>query len=58
MALSAGAQAKTGTKCPQGGIWHPLNKPKETRSIGINNVMPPNSEGGSQIWVLKIPTGG
>lgn len=50
--------AKTGEKCPHGGIWHPKGKPNETRAIGVGNTMPPNAEGGSQIWVLKTPTGG
>jgi hypothetical protein len=30
---------------PQGGVWHPVSNAKETRSIGIGNVMPPTPKG-------------
>ena len=50
-------EAKTGEKCPQGGTWHPKDCPSSTRSIGVGNKMPPASEGCSEVWVLKTPTG-
>jgi hypothetical protein len=56
MALPPGTKANTGEKCPQGGIWHPIGNPKDTRSIGINNVMPPTPNG-EEYWVLKNSTG-
>jgi hypothetical protein len=54
--LPAGTKAKTGEKCPQGGNWHPVGNPREERSIGIGNVMPPTPKGETH-WVLKTPTG-
>ena len=56
MALPAGTKANTGDKCPQGGVWHPVGNPREERSIGIGNVMPPTPNGETH-WVLKTPTG-
>lgn len=32
MTIKAGT--KTGEKCPQGGMWHPVGNPSETLSIG------------------------
>ncbi len=48
--------AKTGEKCPQGGIWNPVDEPDKTRAIGIGNRMPPTQDGDT-LWVLKMPTG-
>ncbi|UST77256.1 hypothetical protein [Pseudomonas siliginis] len=56
MALPAGTTANTGESCPQGGIWHPVGNPSETRAIGINNKMPPTPAGETH-WVLQTPTG-
>ncbi len=56
MTLPAGTKARTGEKCPQGGVWHPVGNTKETRSIGIGNVMPPTPNKETH-WVLKAPTG-
>jgi hypothetical protein len=48
--------AKTGEKCPKGGLWYPEGKPEdETSAIGIENKMPP-IEGGDT-WVLGTPSG-
>ena len=49
-------KAKTGEKCPQGGIWHPLGKPHKKRSIGTGNVMPSTDEGDT-LWTLETPSG-
>jgi len=46
--------AKTGEKCPKGGLWHPKGKPEETYAIGISNIMPP-IEGGDT-WLLGTPS--
>ncbi len=56
MGLPAGTTAKTGEKCPQGGVWYPKGKPNDTRSIGIGNTMPTTTDGDTE-WVLKTPTG-
>ncbi len=48
--------ANIGEKCPQGGTWHPVGNPSDTRSIGIGNIMPPTPNG-ERHWVLKTPTG-
>jgi hypothetical protein len=48
--------ANIGEKCPQGGTWHPVGNPSDTRSIGIGNIMPPTPNGEPH-WVLKTPTG-
>ncbi|MBP0717128.1 hypothetical protein ABXK61_28010 [Burkholderia sola] len=48
--------ANIGEKCPQGGTWHPVGNPNDTRSIGIGNIMPPTPNG-ERHWVLKTPTG-
>jgi hypothetical protein len=48
--------AKTGEKCPHGGVWHPVGNPKETRAIGVGNIMPPTPKGEIH-WVLVTPTG-
>jgi hypothetical protein len=48
--------AKTGEKCPHGGLWYPEGKSKsETYAIGIDNSMPP-IEGGDT-WVLGTRSG-
>ena len=44
--------AKTGEKCPKGGLWAPKDCKEETRAIGIDNIMPPAPNGCSSIWVL------
>jgi hypothetical protein len=49
-------KAKTGESCPQGGIWHPVGSPNETRAIGVGNTMPPTPNGAKE-WVLKTKTG-
>lgn len=56
MGLKAGTTAKIGEDCPQGGVWYPVGNTSATRSIGINNKMPPTPNGESH-WVLKTPTG-
>lgn len=56
-AHSAKSEAKTGEKCPQGGIWYPKDCIENTRAIGIKDVMPPSPTGCSQVWVLKVATG-
>ncbi|WP_162999311.1 hypothetical protein [Burkholderia sp. Nafp2/4-1b] len=48
--------AHIGQKCPQGGTWHPVGNPNDTRAIGINNIMPPTPNG-EAYWVLKTATG-
>ena len=48
--------AKPGEKCPEGGTWFPVNNDKDTRSIGINNIMPPTPNKEAH-WVLKFATG-
>lgn len=50
-------EAKTGEKCPQGGIWHPKDCTESTRAIGVNDVMPPSPTGCGELWVLKVATG-
>ena len=54
--LPAGTKAKTGEKCPQGGIWYPVGNSKQTRAIGTGNIMPPTPNGETH-WVLKEATG-
>lgn len=53
----ANITAKVGEKCPHGGIWYPVGNPSVTRSIGINNIMPPTPNN-EAYWVLKTPSGG
>nr|BFD44140.1 hypothetical protein FFPRI1PSEUD_56390 [Pseudomonas sp. FFPRI_1] len=48
--------AKVGEKCPQGGTWHPVGNTRDTRSIGVNNIMPPTPNGEAH-WVLQKATG-
>ena len=56
-ALYAKIEARTGEKCPQGGIWYPKDCTDSTRAIGIHDVMPPSPTGCSELWVLKVATG-
>jgi len=48
--------AKSGEKCPEGGIWHPAGNQQEARAIGRGHVMrpTPNQE---PHWVLLLATG-
>jgi hypothetical protein len=54
--LPPGTKAKTGEKCPQGGVWHPVGNAHETRAIGLGNVMPPTPAKETH-WILKQATG-
>lgn len=56
MALPAGTKASAGESCPQGGIWHPVGNPTQSRIFGVGIRMPKTPKGETH-WVLRTQSG-
>ena len=50
--IPLGTRARTGTKCPESGVWESDDNPSTTAPIAKNNVMPPHN-GKAVDWILR-----
>ncbi|MEM6636257.1 MAG: hypothetical protein AAF667_10220 [Pseudomonadota bacterium] len=46
-----GTTARTGTRCPESGVWEVVGNPTTTAPIAEGNVMPPYA-GNAVTWKL------